>query len=104
MAATVITPGQLAGATVFASAPQLPAATTTMASWARASEMADAYSGRQLFASPVPSETLITLAGVGLGGTPGTLPPAAQRMPSAASVVQPPHWPITRTGWMWTPG
>ena len=41
---------------------------------------------------------LITCAGCGFAGTPGTTSPPAQAMPSAMSESQPPHLPSTRTG------
>ncbi len=40
----------------------------------------------------------MTLAGLGLAGTPLTETPAAQRMPSTTSDSQAPHLPDTRTG------
>ena len=42
-------------------------------------------------------------AGFGLVGTPVTARPAAQRMASAMSLVEPPHLPSTRTGKILTP-
>src|SRR5437660_7478921 len=44
-----------------------------------------------------PRLILITLAGVGLGGAPGTGRPAAHRMASLISAMVPPHLPSTRT-------
>ena len=41
---------------------------------------------------------MITRAGVGFAGTPGTTSPAAQRMPAITSESKPPHLPSTRTG------
>ncbi len=43
---------------------------------------------------------LITLAGVGLSGTPDTGRPAAHSMASAMSEDMPPHLPSARTGWI----
>ena len=102
-AATVSASSQLAGVNPAASAPLLPAATTTTAPRDRASAMAEAYSAGQVL-DPPPSDRFRIFAGVGLAGTPGTVPPAAQRMPSATSESDPPHAPSTRTGWILTSG
>ena len=42
---------------------------------------------------------LITRAGVVLVGTPGTGKPAAHRIASLMSAIEPPHLPSTRTAW-----
>ena len=47
---------------------------------------------------------LMTLAGLGLAGTPATDRPAAQRMPAMMSLSLPKHLPSTRTGSTRTPG
>ncbi len=94
---TATTPAQLAGVDPDTSAPELPAATTTRAPRPTASVIAVCIVASQ--APDPPSERLRILAGVALTGTPGTLPPAAQRMAAAMSLVQPPHLPSTRTGW-----
>ena len=47
-----------------------------------------------------PRLRLMTSAGVGLAGTPLTVPPDAQMMASAMSAVEPPQRPSTRTAWM----
>ena len=41
----------------------------------------------------------MTRAGVGLVGTPGTGSPAAHRIASLMSAIEPPHLPSTRTAW-----
>src|SRR5215213_7022480 len=43
---------------------------------------------------------LTTLAGVGLAGTPETVPPDAHTIASAMSEVLPPHCASTRMGWI----
>ena len=85
VAATVITPVQLAGLKPEASALLLPAATTTVAPTATTSLMANCSADRQ--ARLPPRLMLSTLAGFGLVGTPVTARPAAQRMPSTMSLV-----------------
>src|SRR5262245_52346866 len=50
----------------------------------------------------VPRLILMTRAGWGLFGTPGTGRPAAQRIPSLMSAVVPPHLPSTRTACTFT--
>ncbi len=98
VAATAMTSLQLAGAEVDTSAASFPAAATI----ARVTPCASTepktlwYAGRQ---GPGPPRlTLITCAGYGFAGTPGTASPAAQAMPSMMSESSPPHLPSTRTG------
>ena len=85
VAATVTTPVQLAGVKPAVSELLLPAATTTIVPRPRASLIAVCVEESQL---PVPPrDRLITRAGVGLAGSPETLPPEAQMMPAAISEV-----------------
>jgi hypothetical protein len=49
---------------------------------------------------PPPRLILMMRAGVVLFGTPGTLRPPAQRMPSTVSESSAPQRPETRTGWI----
>ena len=100
LAATVITLLQLAGSTWEASVASFPAATTTTAPAATASLIAAWVEGELLQGVPggVPRLMLMTRARLGFGGTPGIESPAAQRMASLMSAVEPPHLPSTRTG------
>jgi hypothetical protein len=83
VAATAITPEQLAGDCVVEVALLLPAATTTTAPLARAELMAFCV---VISHAPVPpSDTLITLAGLALTGTPVMVLPAAHAIESATS-------------------
>src|SRR5581483_6497655 len=87
---TAITPAQFAGV-VSACPAVLPAATTITTPAAVISRTASAYA---LLHDPVPPRLmLITRAGFGFGGTPGTERPAAQRMPAMMSESRPPHLP-----------
>ena len=81
----MITPEQLAGEKFAALALLLPAATTTTVPRPRAPLMAACVVLSQL--PPPPSDMLITRAGFGLAGRPLTVPPEAQVMPSAMSLV-----------------
>ena len=85
LAPTATTLSQLAGVKLAASPLLLPAATTTVAPRAVAVSTAAWLSGEQLPAPP--RLRLITSAGWGLAGTPGTVPPAAQTIASAMSEV-----------------
>src|SRR5262245_66393658 len=73
MAATVITPAQLAGVKLAALAFELPAATTTTV--LRLCATLIAFCDVKSQAPLPPSDRLITRAGVGLTGSPGTEPP-----------------------------
>ena len=77
----------------------LPAATTTVVPAATASSIAAWVAGELEQGAEAPRERLMTCAGVGLSGTPGTGRPAAQRMASLMSAMVPPHLPRTRTAW-----
>ena len=81
-----------------ASDDSLPAATTTVTPLATASLMAACVAGEAEHGEAPPRLMLMTLAGVGLFGTPGTGKPAAQRIASLMSTMVPPHLPSTRTG------
>jgi hypothetical protein len=85
VAATAMTPAQLAGELVVASVFELPAATMTVAPRARAALIA--FCDVMPQSPPPPSERLITWAGCVFCGTPLTVPPAAQTMASATSEV-----------------
>ena len=85
VAATAMTPMQLAGELLETSVALLPAATTTTAP--RAVTSLTAFWNVVPQAPVPPRLRLSTRAGVGLAGTPGMLMPAAQRMPSAMSEV-----------------
>ena len=85
VAATVTTPVQLAGLKFNASELLLPAATTTTVPRPRASLIAVCVDESQ--PPEPPRDRLITRAGVGLAGSPETLPPEAQMMPAAMSEV-----------------
>src|SRR3569623_326409 len=95
-AATATTLLQPAGTKFFTSALELPAAATTTVPALTALLIAFCIATPQL-AWP-PRLILITLAGLGLAGTPATLPPAAQVMASEISERLPPHLPSTRIG------
>ena len=97
VAATVMTPLQLAGVKPLELAFELPAATTTTVPRERAPSMAVCMA--MPHAPEPPRLRLITSAGVGLAGTPLTLPPDAHTTASAMSAVEPPQRPSTRTGW-----
>src|SRR5690606_24520364 len=97
VAATEITPAQLAGADCAASTAWLPAATTTGIPRFTASLIADCSTAGH---SPgTPRLRLMTVAGFGLAAAPATGAPAAHRTPAATSVMYP--WlqaPTARTG------
>jgi hypothetical protein len=96
VAATVMTPLQLAGLNPLASALLFPAATTMTAP---AEVIALMAFWKDMLQVPDPPRLIFsTLAGLGLNGTPETDKPAAQRMPSTMSESYPPHLPKTRTG------
>lgn len=83
VAATAITFGQLAGTLLETSTLLLPAATTTLVPRDTALAIALLKVVEQV---PMPpSDRLITLAGVGLAGTPDTVPPEAHTIASAIS-------------------
>lgn len=74
----------------------LPAAATTVVPRPIASSMADWTNGWQVTEDD--NERLMTSAGLGLAGIPGTSPPEAQVMAAATSDIVPPHLPSARTG------
>ena len=80
-----MTPAQLAGEMPLVPELALPAATTTVAPFARAALMAFCEVIPQVPAPP--SDRLMTLAGWVFSGKPPTEPPAAQTMASATSEV-----------------
>ena len=102
VATTLTTPEQLAGVDVDRGADSLPAATTTVEPREVAKSIALANVDEQRAVPP--RDRLITFAGFGLSGTPETLPPAAQMMPSEMSEETPPHLPSTRTARTFTFG
>jgi hypothetical protein len=98
VAATVTTPLQLPGWKLAALALLLPAAITTIEPAALMALIAFWYEVPQ---DPEPPKLrLRTFAGLVFVGTPLTVNPVAQRMPSTMSEVKPPQRPNTRTGTM----
>src|SRR6185503_9951301 len=96
VAATVMTPAQLAGWNPEALALEFPADTTTVVPRLLAELIARRYVCEHV---PLPPRLrLMTLAGLALAGTPRTVPPDAQTIASAMSELVPPHLPSTRTG------
>src|SRR6059058_1457416 len=85
VAATTIVPAQLAGLLLLAFCASLPAATTTTVLRERALLIAFWVVVSQ--APLPPSDMLITCARAAIAGTPETVPPDAQIMPSAMSEV-----------------
>ncbi len=101
-AVTAIVPEQLAGASIAEVRASLPVATTMAAPSARAAVIALCCAVVQVVLPP--RLRLITLAGVALVATPGTVPPAAQVMASMMSELAPPHLPSARAICTLTPG
>src|SRR3712207_6773801 len=103
VAATEMTPAQLAGAGRAASTPRLPAATTTGTPRETASLIADCSTGGHCTSTA--RLRLTTVAGVGFAGTPGTAAPTAQEMPAATSEIWPTlQAPTARTGRIFASG
>ena len=97
-----MTCSQLAGKNPDASEASLPAATTTATPAFTASSIAAWVDGESVHRPRPPKLILMTFAGWGLFGTPGTGRPAAHRMPSLMSAMVPPHLPSTRTACTFT--